>query len=101
MESTRKIPQNKKSIQKKVVNLKYPVKSLALLDKAIKLRPHSDRTSYIIDAVTRAVENDLLDRQDFFLSDNDFDDFKKMLDAPPKKISALKVLFKEKAPWEK
>ncbi len=68
-----------------MVNLKYPVKNLALLDKAVKLRPHADRTSYIIDAVTRAVENDLLDRQDFFLSDKDFDAFKKMVDAPQKK----------------
>lgn len=101
MESARKIPQNKKLVEKKVVNLKYPVKNLALLDKVVKLRPHSDRTSYIIEAVTRAVENDLLDRQDFFLSDKDFDAFKKMLDAPPKEIPALKALLKEKAPWEK
>lgn len=101
MESARKVPQNKKPVEKKVVNLKYPVKNLALLDKAVKLRPHSDRTSYIIDAVTRAVENDLLDRQDFFLSDKDFDIFKKMLDASPKEIPELKALLKEKAPWEK
>ena len=64
MESARKQLQNKKSVEKKVVNLKYPVKSLALLDKAVSLRPHADRTSYIIDAVTQAVENDLFDRRD-------------------------------------
>lgn len=81
--------------------MKYPIKHLALLDKAAKLRAHSDRTSYIIDAVTEAVENDLLDRQDFFLNDNDFDAFKKILDASPKEIPALKALLKEKAPWEK
>lgn len=101
MESTRKTPQNKSSAEKRVVNLKYPVKNLALLDKAVKLRSHSDRTSYIIDAVTRAAENDLLDRQDFFLNDKDFASFKKMLDAPPKEIATLKALLKEKAPWEK
>jgi len=101
MGPARKNLQDKKEPQKRVVNVKYPLKNLVLLDKAVKLRPHSDRTSYIIEAVTQAVENDLLDRRDFFLSDNDFSAFKKVLDAPAQEIPLLKVLFKEKAPWEK
>jgi uncharacterized protein (DUF1778 family) len=101
MESARKTPNEPKKSSKKVVNLKYPVAKLALLDKAVKLHPNSDRTKYILDAVTRAVENDLLDRKDFFLSEKDFDAFEKMLSAPPRDLKTLKALFKEKAPWEK
>lgn len=100
MEYTRKGPEPKLK-NKQVVNLKYPVKSLALLDKAVKLYPNLDRTKYILDAVSRAVENDLLDRKDFFLNEQDFDAFEKMLNAPPRDIKVLKALFKEKAPWEK
>jgi len=100
MESARKVTP-KKQPQKKVVNFKYSVKSLALLDKAVKLHPNADRTSYIIEAINRAVENDLLDRRDFFLNDEDYDDFMKLLNAPPRDIKTLKALFKEKAPWEK
>lgn len=40
------------------------------------------------------------DKQDFFLSDQDFDAFEKLLDVSPKDIKVLKDLFKEKAPWE-
>ena len=101
MESARKIPEKGKTTAKRVVNLKYPIARLALLDKAVKLHPHSDRTKYIIDAVTQAVENDLLDRRDFFLNEEDFNLFEKMLNSPPRDIKVLKALFKEKAPWEK
>jgi uncharacterized protein (DUF1778 family) len=89
------------AVKKKVVNLKYPAKSLALLDKAVKLHPHSDRTKYIIEAVSRAVEDDLLNRRDFFLSEHDFKAFSKILNSPARDIKTLKTLFKEKAPWEK
>ncbi|MBI2791145.1 MAG: DUF1778 domain-containing protein [Gammaproteobacteria bacterium] len=101
MDSARKIPKEAKTSSKKVVNLKYPITKLTLLDKAVKLHPNSDRTKYILDAVTRAVENDLLDRKDFFLNEKDFDAFEKMLNSPPRDIKTLKALFKEKAPWEK
>lgn len=101
MESARKIPEEKKIAKKRIVNIKYPVARLALLDKAVKLHANSDRTKYILDAVNQAVENDLLDRRDFFLSDQDFDAFEKALKTPPKDIKTLKALFKEKAPWEK
>lgn len=64
-------------------------------------RTEPDCASCTTDTVTHAVENDLLDRRDFILSDQDFDAFKKMLDTPPKEIQVLKALFKEKAPWER
>lgn len=86
--------------EKKVVNIKYPVKSLALLDKAVKLRPHCDRTSYVIEAVNNAVENDLYNRRNILLNEKDFDDFEKLLNSPPRDIKTIKALFKEKAPWE-
>jgi uncharacterized protein (DUF1778 family) len=95
------LPERSEKAKRKMVNIKYPSKSLALLDKAVKLSHYSDRTKYILDAVNRAVENDLLDRRDFFLSEEDFQAFEKMLNAPPRSIKALQDLFKEKAPWEK
>ncbi len=101
MESTRNEPTERKKSPKKVVNIKYPITRLALLDKAVKLHANSDRTKYIIEAVNRAVENDLLNRRDFFLNDRDFKEFEKILNSPPRDIKTLKALFKEKAPWEK
>lgn len=101
MEHARKGPEPKQKNPKQVVNLKYPIRSLALLDKAVKLHPNLDRTKYILDAVSRAVENDLLDRKDFFLNEKDFDAFEKILNSSPRDIKTLKILFKEKAPWEK
>jgi uncharacterized protein (DUF1778 family) len=94
-------PDKKTAPKKRPINLKYPIDSLALLDKAVKLHPSSDRTKYIIDAVTLAVEGDLLNRRDFFLDTRDFDEFEKVLNSSPQDIKTLKTLFKEKAPWEK
>lgn len=91
----------KKTPKRKLINLKYPVHSLSLLDKAVKLHPNTDRTKYILDVVMPAVENDLFSRKEFFLNEEDFQAFQAILKAPPKKIEALKTLFKEKAPWEK
>jgi uncharacterized protein (DUF1778 family) len=87
--------------KRKLVNLKYPVHSLALLDKAVKLHPNTDRTKYILDVVMPAVENDLFNRKDFFLNEKDFQAFQDILHSPPRNIETLKALFKEKAPWEK
>ena len=100
MASKDKKPELRKSA-KKVVNLKYPTASLNLLDKAVQLHPHSDRTKYIIDAVSKAVENDLLNRRNFFLNEQDFATFESILQSPARDIKTLKALFKEKAPWEK
>ncbi|MBS0290304.1 MAG: DUF1778 domain-containing protein [Proteobacteria bacterium] len=64
-------------------------------------RPEPDCARCTINTVTHTLENDLLDRRDFFLSDQNFDAFKKMLNTPPKEIQVLKALFREKAPWER
>lgn len=53
------------------------------------------------ESMTKTMENDLLDRQDFFLSEEDFNAFKEILNAPPQDSAKLKALLKEKAPWEK
>lgn len=101
MSSAQKSLDNDPAPKKRPINLKYPVDRLALLDRAVKLHPNSDRTKYIIDAVTKAVENDLFDRRDFFLSEEDFNAFEEILNSPPQDLTKLKTLLKEKAPWEK
>lgn len=101
MRSVRKKLAKDPVTKKRPINLKYPVDRLLLLDRAVKLHPNSDRTSYIIEAVTKAVEHDLLDRRDFFLSEKDFNAFEEILNAPPQDLKKLKTLLKEKAPWEK
>lgn len=98
MESPRKTPKPKN--EKKVVNFKYSIKRLALLDNVIK-RKNTDRTTFITKLLDCAIEEALLDRRDFFLSDQDFEAFEKILNSPPRDIKTLKALFKEKAPWEK
>ncbi len=98
MESTGKRPKHKN--EKKVVNFKYSVDRLALLDNVLK-RKNTDRTTFITKLLDDAIEEMLLDRKDFFLNTQDFEAFEKMLSSPPRDIKALKALFKEKAPWEK
>lgn len=98
MEPVRKT--SKPENEKKVVNFKYSIKRLALLDNVIK-RKNTDRTTFITKLLDSAIEEALLDRRDFFLSDQDFEAFEKILNSPPRDIKTLKALFKEKAPWEK
>lgn len=98
MEPTRKRPKHES--EKKVVNFKYSIERLALLDTVLK-RNNTDRTTFITKLIDSAIEEMLLDRKDFFLNNQDFETFEKILNAPPRDIKALKALFKEKAPWEK
>ena len=51
--------------------------------------------------MTKTLENDLLDRRDFFLSEEDFNAFEEILNAPSQDLTKLKAMLKEKAPWEK
>jgi len=48
-------------------------------------------------SITKAVESDLLDRRDFFLSEEDFNAFEEILNALPQDLAKLETLLNEKA----
>lgn len=90
----------KKASKDTSLNIRVNTHERALLDKAAEYSG-SDRSSLILDAAIKKAENILLDRRDFFLDEQDFDKFEKILSSKPRTIKELKALFKDKAPWEK
>ncbi len=58
------------------------------------------RTEFILDAVTRAAENTLLDQRVFQLNEAQWQAFIQALDAPTTPNEALRKLLLTKAPWE-
>ena len=58
------------------------------------------RSEFILDAVTRAAENTLLDQRMFSVDDTQWQAFLDALDEPPAKNDALGTLLHTSPPWE-
>jgi len=70
-----------------------------LIDHAAKLLGKS-RSDFMLDAACEHAQSLLLDRVNFELDAEKFQQFTNMLDAPPRVREGLKRLMAVKAPWE-
>ena len=57
-------------------------------------------SEFILDSACEAAENALLDRKLFFLSDDEWKEFREILNRPASIKPGLQKLFQKKAPWE-
>lgn len=90
-----------RSLKSKTLNLRVSARCLEVIDRAASLQPNSDRTKYILDAAYKAAENDLYNRVNFFITDEEFVQLEDLLNAKPRDLPKLRALLNEKAPWKK
>lgn len=83
----------------RTINLRVTPGQRDLIDQAAAALG-KDRTDFILEASTRSAEDVLRDRTFFALSDDAYDQFVAMLDAPSAPLQALRELMARKAPWE-
>ena len=84
---------------RKAINIRVPMKDLALIDRAAVLA-HKDRTEFILGAVVDRAEEVLLDQTSFVLSEDAFAAFVEALDNPPTPSPELVALMRRKPSWE-
>jgi uncharacterized protein (DUF1778 family) len=82
-----------------VVNLRVPRAVRDLIDSAAAVLGKT-RTDFIIDSSRRHAVDVLLDQRLFTLSEEQYDTFRRALDAPPAPNAKLKRLMASKSPWE-
>jgi len=89
---------NEKRGRGDTINLRANARQKALIDQAAKAQGRS-RTDFMLGAACREAEEVLLDRRYFLLTDEAFQEFSTMLDAPPEDNPKLRRLLETKAPW--
>ncbi len=62
---------------------------------------HKSLTEFILDSACQAAERTLLDQRLFMVSDNQYQAFLDLLDAPSEENEGLRDLFARQAPWDK
>ena len=87
------------AVRSQNIHIRVAPHQRALIDQAAKAMGKT-RTDFILDTVTRAAENTLLDQRVFVLDDPHWERFIELLDAPPQPNEQLAKLMATKAPWE-
>lgn len=82
------------------INLRASHRVRELIDRAAALLGKS-RSEFMLDSARRYAEDVLLDQTLFLLSEEKFEEFRNILDEPPKPRGELRKLLATKAPWEK
>ncbi|MGD0865251.1 MAG: DUF1778 domain-containing protein [Rhizomicrobium sp.] len=86
--------------KRETLNIRIKTENRKLIDRAA-LSLGKNRTSFILDAVTRAAEEALLDRSVIAVSPQAYAEFLKRLDAPAQPNERLRRTMRKAAPWEK
>lgn len=81
------------------INLKARPEQRDLIDRAAQLLSKT-RTEFILDVMCREAENILLDQRLFISSDEQYDDFVKMLEAPLSENIGYQRLMDKKPAWK-
>ncbi len=87
-------------IKNAAINIRALPMQRNLIDRAAQLQ-HKSRSDFMLEAACQEAENVLLNQRLFSLSDNDYDTFLAVMDAPVKDNIALKELLSTLSPWEK
>ena len=82
------------------INIRVAPAQRNLIDQAASLS-NKTRTEFILDAVTRAAKDAILDQVLFRVSAEQFLEFQRLLDSPPSSNERLKALISRKPRWEK
>lgn len=85
--------------QTRMVNMRIPVKQLSFLDRVAQMEGKT-RTDFILDAANSYATNAFLDRTFFNLTEEQWEAFNDVLDAPAKDNPQLAKIMIQKAPWE-
>jgi uncharacterized protein (DUF1778 family) len=86
-------------IRNQAINIRASRQQRNLIDQAARILGKS-RSEFMLDVAYREATNVLLDQTVFFLDDEAFDQFQKMLDNPPPPSDALRKLLLRKPRWE-
>lgn len=81
------------------INLRALESQRNLIDQAATLSG-KNRSDFMLEAACREAENILLDQRLFMVSEETFNTYTTLLDAPVKDNPALRKLMNRKAPWE-
>jgi uncharacterized protein (DUF1778 family) len=87
-------------LRSETVNLRVTEHQKALIDSAAASLGRT-RSEFMLDAACRAAETALLDQRFFALDEEEFEQFKTLLDDPPPLNPRLIQLLRTPAPWEK
>ncbi|WP_027369222.1 DUF1778 domain-containing protein [Desulfocurvibacter africanus] len=82
------------------INIRVAPEQRSLIDRAAALALKT-RTDFILDAVTRAAEETILDQRLFQVSPEEFQAFQEALDRPAASNDRLRALLSRKPGWEK
>lgn len=81
------------------INIRVTPDTLGLIDRAARVTGKT-RTDFIVDTVTQAAEDAVLDQRLFLLDDKQWTEFMTALDAPAQPSKKLKTLLARKPAWE-
>lgn len=79
---------------------RFPESALALVDQAAAVR-HMDRTAFILDAMTRAAKETLLDQVMFPVDDEEHSFLADSARTPREPAPAMKALARRKPLWDR
>ena len=83
-----------------VLNIRAQEEQRRLIDLAAR-KLGRNRSEFMLEVACREAENVLLDQVYFHLSEEEFTEFKRLLDAPPGENPTLQRLLHKKPAWEK
>jgi len=91
--------QNNSTARSGNINIRVAPETLGLIDRAARTIGKT-RTDFILDTVTQAAEDMILDQRLFMLGDQQWQVFVGLLDAPVQSNPALEALLARKPAWE-
>lgn len=80
------------------IDLRMTPAAKSLLEQAAAVR-HKSVSEFMLDHAILAAEETLADRRLFLLNDEQWAEFNRLLDAPPRDMSGLKALAERKPRW--
>ena len=81
------------------LNIRLRTGDRGLIDRAAAAQG-KNRTDFVLDSVRLAAQEALLDQTFFMLDSEPYQDFIRLLDAPPEPSDALKLTMRGPAPWK-
>ncbi len=94
------MPQNTPASRNTNINIRVAPEQRNLIDQAASLNRET-RTTFILNVVTRAAEEAILDQILFQASTEEFQRFQNALDSPPSSNDRLRALLSRKPGWNR
>lgn len=98
--STSRATRPKVKDERRSCTFRLPESALALVDQAAAVR-HMDRTAFILDAMTRAARETLLDQVMFPVDDEEYSVLADSARRPHEPTPAMKALARRRPLWDR